>query len=419
MEIDQLQNRNLYSFENHEWFQKLERETLKELNRYSFYGLGNEQKKYSMYETMLNYDGFQISHLKLDITSDVFVKEFRMFADRLILPKVLCMTGNKITFEELFCHKEAVEMNQNQKFLIIYMMLRWLKKTYFYNPLPSSINVYVNLKNEEYAIYKAGCKVLKCSLNENIVSYLYDLIYSDIGQYERFSAEEKLRHLMKKLDIRCDFTKKQYSYQINSHHLVIGRKCDKQGLIKLLETGDAETMNILLQYFSVVSIFRDRILPWISPRVSFKKIEDYRNQKVILDKADGMAPYDGFCFGGEFRWRYGRIMQVFNRASYICILDVDIAEFLAIMAPAGSQYMINRLYALDHVGIEKKGEEISFRANLSNCRFAGDSIIKHMILGAYEEKIIQADDDTVRKYKSYISMCNTGCRRFNYKYCLY
>lgn len=408
-------------FKKSEWIKELERESLKTLESQIF-GIGKEQKRYSMFVSMLNYENDDISPLKLDIKSELFLKEFRMFADISVLPKVHRMTGNKITFEELFCYKEADDMNLNQKFFIVYMMLRWLKKTYFYNAMSSCISVYVNLKKDEYAIFKASCKAFKCGLNKNIISYLYDMIYNDICRYEAFSTEDKIKHLMKKLDIRCDFTKKRYSYQIDSHHIVIGIKCDKQRLLELLETTDSETMRILLQYFSVVSIFKSRIVPMLPVNVRYTKREEYcKERRTLLERADGMAPYDGFLFGYEYSWRYGRSIYNYSKNSALYIHDADIVDFLNIIAPACAPYMLNKLKSLEDVEIKIEGDEIVFCSALySNLKHGAymDSVMKHMILGAYEEKFILTESDNIRENKLYICMCNKGCRRYNYKYCL-
>lgn len=415
-------------FLNREWLEDLKREGIKlgnPDNQYGFsyydHGLGSEQKRYSLYISMINREGFKNLCQEPNITSEIFTKEFRAFAERVILPKVQEMTGKVINFEMLFCSEAQLGLNPNQTVFIADILLRWLQATYFYNVIPvSGISVYVNLKKNEYIIYLDSNKAKMCSFNKNYICLLYSLILKKVCMYEIFDTEEKIKHLMKKLSIRCDFTKRQYSYQINSNHFVVGKKCKKQKLLELLETKNADTLSVLFRYFCIISIYNMRIRPIISKDIGFLEVTDYSNGRTFLNNIDGensSMTHSGFCFGRDYWWKYGNSIHKFCKNELCYLLDIDIAEFLDVLCPAASTYLLHKLYALDGVEIKVKGEDIFFQADFSQHPLKSAGILEHIILSAYGEKRFFLNDS--RKIdKWYIVMKNQGCRRYNYRYAL-
>lgn len=342
------------------------------------HGLGQEQKVFGIVRPMLNVDGNFLVRDEMEITAAEFEAAFGRFAREVLLPQISDMLGQRMEFGQVFHSKMCFGLNVNQTVYVTFLMLRFMEMTCFYNAVPSArVGISVNLKKEKYAVYLDSHKVTACDLKENIIGILYALLQKEVRQYESLDTEGKVRHLLKKLGMYCDFTKKAYSYQIRTHHLVISRHCDLKEFIRLLETRDSDVLQEYLENFTAAALSERLNGPaaLLTPEARFLVQPGYANGPcvwLVATKETARAPWeDGLKLGVGYAWLFESKLRRFceyvgdYNTNETSLVDTSLTQFLALLRPAEYQVLLAKLRSLEGVREKRNADNRTLQADFS------------------------------------------------------
>lgn len=283
-----------------------------------------------------------------------------------------------------------------------------------------NISIYINLKNNKYCIFKDSRKIIEVSYDKsNILKEFYSLIKQEIVEYNSLNEKEKIQRILNKYDIRCDFTKKKHSYQINSRHLVLTESMDKTKFLKLLETKDSETIKTILHNFILAVLDKKRICESLPGNVYYKikEAKSYKDKRYLYVPEEEKYKTRACCieFGsGIIPIPLFRNVCKFNIDNKIYLTDIDIKKFIELMKPASPRYLIDRIQELDYVNISKEKDDIYiFNADLTR-RDIDYDILLYTIVNGFELSGKGVDID--ENYYFPMEPRTKGEIKYNYKY---
>lgn len=91
---------------------------------YYYWGLGEEQKHYSICIPMCN--SYNMNNKKCEISVDEFEKNIKYIFEEKFIPKIKKMTWEDITFNSMFKGKEKLPLNENQIIYFIYYFSKFI-----------------------------------------------------------------------------------------------------------------------------------------------------------------------------------------------------------------------------------------------------------------------------------------------------
>lgn len=317
--------------------------------------LVNGQTKY-----FFNFSGTRTGEIEyFETTSTEFEQQLYSFYETEFCTEMEYSAGRQIAFDEIFCFENKIEMHTNDMIFLIHLFLFHFQKHGICTIFPyRNYCLVLNWKDKIWSlIQEYGTKVFSISFEKNIFHKLYTFFLQSIHVYEKLSEEQKLKMLFQKYKVRLDFTKKNYSYAFDSHHIVMTQKADKGQILYFLTHASQKAIEALLYYFSVFCI-NDSL---------YKRFRDFKKQEKI------------FC-------DYVNKINHSYLHSNIYMEEPSIHMALKSMRPASSRKIIDKIKNLDMINIRKvtKDGKIYYYFSLDKSRYITRyNVLLYMICSGY------------------------------------